>query len=190
MQPEPLKSPSGVSIIPVTVEHATALASLVRKNVEHLKVYLPAAADLSSVEAAHDHLCRAVELASKGNIFEWHLFVEETLCGSVRLKDIDSRDRKAKIGYFIDKQFAGRGIVNSAVSTVLEFCFGPLNLNRIELRCAKDNVPSKRVAEKLGFLHEGLLRQEEFLNGVFVDHHIYGLLAQDFKRNPRLPTPW
>ena len=181
MLSQPLKSASGVFIIPVAVEHANALASLVQKNIEHLQTFLPAVAELSSVEAARDHLCYTVECASNGEVFEWHLFSEGTLCGSIRLKDIDRSDRKAKIGYYIDHRFAGRGIVGSAVSAVLAFCFGPLGLNRIELRCASGNVPSKRVAEKLGFLHEGILRQEEYLNGVFVDQHIYGMLSQDFE---------
>jgi ribosomal-protein-serine acetyltransferase len=185
--PQPLQTSSGISIIPVAVEHASALASLVQKNIQHLQVFLPAVADLSSVEATRDHLRAAVERASQGEVFEWHLFVEGSLCGSVRLKDIDRSDRKAKIGYFIDYRFAGKGIVSSAVSSVLRFCFGPLNLNRVELRCATENVPSKRVAERLGFLQEGVLRQEEFLNGVFVDHHIYGMLATDY--NSRQPQP-
>lgn len=180
MQPQPLQTSSGVSIIPVAVEHAVALASLVRTNIEHLVAFLPAVANLSSVESANDHLCSAVECASKGEIFEWHLFVEGALCGSIRVKDIDRNDLKAKIGYFIDHRFAGGGIVTAAVRTVLGFCFGPLSLNRIELRCAKGNAPSMRVAEKLGFMHEGILRQEEYLNGVFVDQHVYALLKQDF----------
>jgi ribosomal-protein-serine acetyltransferase len=185
VQALPLKSISGISIIPVAVEHATALASLVQQNIEHLQAYLPAVADLSSVEAARDHLCFAAERASKAEIFEWHLFVDGTLCGSVRLKDIDKSDRKAKIGYFIGQQFTGKGIVSSAVFTVLEYCFGPLNLNRIELRCASGNEPSKRVAERLGFIQEGVLRQEEYLNGVFVDQNVYGLLSIDFEAEKR-----
>ena len=189
MLPPPLKTSSGVFIIPVAVEHAPALASLVQKNVEHLKVFLPAVAELCSLERARDHLCYAVERASVGEIFEWHLFVEDSLCGSVRLKDIDGVNRKAKIGYYIDSRFSGKGIVNSAVSTVLEFCFGALALNRIELRCAPENLPSKRVAERLGFLHEGVLRQEECLNGVFVDQHVYAMLTQDFNFGLRLPVP-
>lgn len=181
MQLQSLNTSSGVSIVPVAVEHTAALTLLVQKNIEHLQVFLPAVVELSTVERARDHLCCAVERASKGEVFEWHLFVKEALCGSIRVKAIDGSDRKAKIGYFIDHRFAGRGIITSAVASVLEFCFGPLCLNRIELRCALENVASKRVAEKLGFLHEGVLRQAEYLNGVFVDQHIYGMLRQDFE---------
>jgi ribosomal-protein-serine acetyltransferase len=181
VQVQSLSTSSGVSIVPVALEHTGALTSLVQKNIEHLQTFLPAVVELSTVERARDHLCYAVERASKGEVFEWHLFVDETLCGSIRLKDIDTSDRKAKIAYFIDHRFAGRGIVTAAVTSVLEFCFRSLGLNRIELRCAMGNAPSKRVAEKLGFVHEGTLRQDECLNGVFVDHLIYSMLKQDFE---------
>jgi ribosomal-protein-serine acetyltransferase len=181
VQSLPLRSLSGISIIPVAVEHAAAFASLIQQNTQHLQAYLPAVAHLSSIEAAENHLRLAVERASQTEIFEWHIFVGDALCGSVRLKDIDMNNRKAEIGYFIGQQFTGKGIVSAAVSTVLEFCFGPLHLNRIELRCASGNEASKRVAERLGFAHEGVLRQGEFLNGLFVDQDVYGLLATDFE---------
>lgn len=186
MQIIPLESATGVSIIPVTVHHAADLASLVTRNIEHLRTYLPAVADLSTEEAATSHLIAAEARAADGEIFEWHLFAGENLCGSIRLRDIDQGDRKAKIGYFIGSQFAGRGIVTSAVRAVLAYCFGPLGLNRIELRCAAGNERSKRVAERLGFVQEGLLRQGEYLNGVFIDQHVYGLLSADFKADDKL----
>lgn len=69
----------------------------------------------------------------------------------------------------------------SAVSTVFEFCFGPVNPNRIELRCAIGNAPSKRVAEKFGFMNERTLRQEVCMHGVFVDQHNYAMLKHDFE---------
>lgn len=176
----PLKSDTGISIVPVVVEHAEALALLVQQNAEYLFQYLPALSALSSAEVARTHLLAAVEQASTSEIFEWHIFVDDTLCGAIRLRDIDEGDRKAKIGYFIARTFSGRGIVTSAVRTVLAHCFGELKLNRIELRFAAGNEASKRVAERLGFVREGILRQEEFLNGVFVDQHVYGLLSRDF----------
>jgi ribosomal-protein-serine acetyltransferase len=61
----------------------------------------------------------------------------------------------------------------------IEYCFRQLGLNRIELKCAATNFASMRVAERLGFSREGVLRQAEFLDGAFVDHHVYGLLRSD-----------
>lgn len=180
MQLIPLKSDPGISVTPVAVQHAKALASLIQQNVEHFREYLPVLAGLSSIGAAKMHLLAAVEHASRGEIFEWHVFVDGALCGAIRLKDINGMDRNAKIGYFIAREFSGKGIATSAVRRVLAYCFEQLKLNRVELRCAAGNEPSKRVAERLGFVREGVLRQEEYLNGVFVDQHVYGLLSIDF----------
>lgn len=182
MHVQALQSDPGISLLPAAVEHAPALALLVQQNSEHLRPFLPQVVALSSLEAARDHLCSSIEYASRAEVFEWHVFLDGTLCGAIRLKDIDKSDRKAQIGYYIGQAFTGKGIVTSAVRSVLAYCFGPLNLDRIELRCAAGNLPSMRVAEKLGFVREATLREEECLDGVFVDQHVYGLLGIDFKR--------
>ena len=180
-RPTPLMTASGIVILPTATGHAEALASLVLRDREHLHTYLPLVARLSTVEAATAHLTAAAALAASAEIFEWHLFDREILCGSVRLKNIDQDDRNAEIGYFLGSQFEGRGIMTSAVHAVLTYCFSSLNLNRIALRCAAGNAPSIRLAERLGFVREGVLRKEQCLNGVFVDHYVYGLLRADFE---------
>lgn len=183
-RPAPLMTRSGIVILPSAICHAEDLASLVHRDREHLHTYLPLVASLSSVEAARAHLVATAERAARGEVFEWHLFDDGILCGSVRLKDIDQDDRKAQIGYFIGSRFAGKGIVTAAVQAVLTYCFSSLDLNRVELRCASGNVRSIRVAERLGFVREGVLRQDECLNGVFVDQYVYGLLRADFDSGP------
>lgn len=152
------------------------LAALVERNRDHLSAYLPLVASLSSPAAARVHLESAVMRASQGEALEWHVFSGGALCGAVRVKNIDADDRKAEIGYFIGGEFAGKGIVSNAVRAVLAYCFASLQLNRIELRCAATNDRSIRLAERLGFRREGLLRQGECLHGVFVDQLVYGLL--------------
>ena len=69
--------------------------------------------------------------------------------------------------------------MTACCSTIIDFCFAHLHLNRIELKCGTHNIKSKRVAEKLGFTLEGVLRQAEFLNGSFIDLNIYSLLKGD-----------
>ncbi|MDB5747395.1 MAG: hypothetical protein JWP72_2243 [Massilia sp.] len=175
-----LESGCGISIIPVAVDHAAVLAALVERNIDHLRAYLPLVASLSSPAAARAHLGAALVGAGKGEFLEWHLFSGGALCGAIRVKHIDAGNRKAEIGYFIGSEFAGKGIVSRAVRTVLAYCFQSLQLNRMELRCASANEPSMRVAERLGFTREGVLRQAEWLDGVFVDELVYGLLRAEF----------
>ncbi|MDO8039322.1 GNAT family N-acetyltransferase [Janthinobacterium sp. SUN137] len=160
-------------------EHAQALATLVAENREHLQAYLPAVVQLDSFGEAQAYLQAACARAASGEVLEWHVFSGTALCGSIRLKDIDTEDRKAKIGYYLGRQFQGRGIASAAVRAVLAHAFGALQLHRIELQCAAGNGASMALAERLGFAHEGVLRQAELLNGVFVDLHVFGLLQAD-----------
>ena len=61
-------------------------------------------------------------------------------------------------------------------------------MNRVELRCVPANLPSVRMAERLGFTREGVLRQAELLDGVFMDHAVYGLLRADFNATDSPPA--
>ncbi|WP_436567277.1 GNAT family N-acetyltransferase [Janthinobacterium sp. HLX7-2] len=175
----PSKFPD-ISIVPTMAQHAEELATLVRQNKEHLQTYLPAVVQLASLDDARAYLENASARAAHGEILEWHIFAGTALCGSIRLKDIEVADRKAKIGYYLARQCQGRGIAGASVRAVLAHAFGSLQLNRIELQCAAGNQASMALARRLGFTHEGVLRQAEWLNGEFVDLHVYALLRADF----------
>ncbi|MDB5962909.1 MAG: hypothetical protein JWP59_4203, partial [Massilia sp.] len=68
----PLRSSCGVSLEPVAVGHAPALAALLLQERAHLQRYLPALGALVSIEAARQHLAAAEERARRHEIFEWH----------------------------------------------------------------------------------------------------------------------
>jgi ribosomal-protein-serine acetyltransferase len=168
-----------IKLVPAATSHAEGLARLVRQNVAHLYAYLPAVAKVAALAEARHYLEAAVARAAEGEILEWYLFFGDELCGSIRVKDIDHHDGKAKIGYFLGYQFEGQGFMTASVRVILDYCFHTLQLNRIELCCASTNAPSMAVAARLGFTLEGTLRQDEWLNGAFVDQHVYGLLREE-----------
>jgi ribosomal-protein-serine acetyltransferase len=169
----------GIRLSPIAASDAAALACLVQQNIDHFQAFLPAVVQMSTVEEAARHLDMRIQAAAEGEMLEWHIFEHQVLCGAVRVKDIDQTDRSAALGYFIGERFQGKGIVTLSVAAVIEYCFYHLELNRIELRCAAANLASMRVADRLGFSREGVLRQAECLDGAFVDNHVYGLLRSD-----------
>jgi ribosomal-protein-serine acetyltransferase len=171
----------GIRLFAIAHSDAAALACLVQENIGHFKAFLPALVQLASEEEAAMHLDRRIKAAADGEMLEWHIFENQILCGSVRVKDINHADKSATVGYLIGERFQGKGIVTLSVGAIIKYCFDHLGLNRIELRCAATNCASMRVAARLGFSREGVLRQAEFLDGAFVDNHIYGLLRSDFE---------
>lgn len=86
--------------------------------------------------------------------------------------------RGAHIGYWIDREFAGRGITPTAVALVTDHCFS-IGLHRIEINVRPENVASRRVAEKLGFRFEGLRPSYLHIDGAWRDHVVYALTAEE-----------
>lgn len=134
---------------------------------------------LTTLEAAQAHLRHVIDARAAGELFEWHIFNGNELCGAIRLNQVEPDNRKASVAYYLGAAHQGAGLATMSVRAVIRYCFERLDLNRIELRCASENMPSQRMAKRLGFTWEGLLRQAELLDGAFVDHFVYGLLRQD-----------
>jgi ribosomal-protein-serine acetyltransferase len=166
---------------PAVAADAEALADLIQRDAGYLRRYLPAmVAALGSAEEARAHFLRAADQAARDELLEWYLFASGVLCGAVRLKNIETQDRKASVAYFVSADHQRRGIATRSVRAVLGYWFEDLKMNRVELTCAVGNGPSVRLAERLGFTREGLLRQAEWLGEGFVDHYVFGLLRAEY----------
>ncbi len=113
----------------------------------------------------------------------WGIFrmVDGILIGSITLKNIDKKAKKAEIGYIIHRKHRNKGYATEATKKVLEYSFNKLKLNRVEINYAKDNLSSKKVITKLGAKKEGILRQELFVGGKLHDHVINSILRKEYK---------
>lgn len=87
-----------------------------------------------------------------------------------------------EIGYWVRTDETGKGIATEAVARMLAIAFDELNMHRVVLRIAVDNVGSEHIATKLGFTREGLLREEVLVRGVWLDHSLWGLLEHEYRR--------
>jgi ribosomal-protein-alanine N-acetyltransferase len=89
--------------------------------------------------------------------------------------------QNATLGYWIDKDVAGRGHAARAVRLVLEYAFEHVGLHRVQPAIIPRNVASRRVAEKVGFRLEGRALRYLKINGVWEDHDIFALTAEDWR---------
>ena len=79
-----------------------------------------------------------------------------TLCGSIDM-GINAM-RTGHIGYWVARDARGRGVGTAALRRLCQYGFEDLGLERLELMTDPDNAASQRVAEKVGFRREGVLR--------------------------------
>lgn len=85
----------------------------------------------------------------------------------------------ATLGYWVDQDRAGRGIVPTAVAMATDHCFRQLGLHRMEINIRPENVASLRVVEKLGFRDEGLRPRYLHINGQWADHRSFALTEEE-----------
>ncbi|MDR3316592.1 MAG: GNAT family N-acetyltransferase [Puniceicoccales bacterium] len=113
----------------------------------------------------------------------WALVDKESgrLIGVICLT-LDSYNRKGEIGYWMAKNYWGRGLMTEATWRVAQYCFDTLKLHRLELTHMVANKASQRVSEKVGFQLEGCWREGHWKDGQFKDVKIYGMLAVDYER--------
>jgi ribosomal-protein-serine acetyltransferase len=115
------------------------------------------------------------------------IVVDGALGGTLGLHYVDWFDRSAEIGYWVAARVEGRGYVTRATRRLVEVAFEAAGLHRLVIRCAIDNARSRRVAERLGFRREGVLREAQWVGGRFLDQHLFALLRREFMPEPPRP---
>jgi len=118
--------------------------------------------------------------ARAGRMLPWALDVDGVFRGQVTVGGIAMGSlRGGYIGYWIDQEVAGRGVMTTAVAMACDYLLGECRLHRIEINIRPDNGASRRVAEKLGMRNEGIRADYLHINGQWCDHVSYVLLAGD-----------
>ena len=162
---------------------AVGVFHTVVRNLEHLKPFMHWATPEYSVESAREFIEISLSSAEARRGFSFGLFDRGEFIGSVGFVKFDWTVRKTEIGYWIDKEEEGKGIVSAACRVLIEYAFDELGMNRVEVRCSSKNERSAAIPERFGFKMEGVLRQSEFRDGRLHDFFIFGLLADEWRSN-------
>jgi RimJ/RimL family protein N-acetyltransferase len=92
------------------------------------------------------------------------------------------RQGHAEISYHLSEAYQGLGIGQAAVTLLIDHVFTETKLARLFALISVRNAPSRGLAEKLGFVHEGTLRSHFVIGRKRVDQCVYGLLRKEWKR--------
>ena len=176
-----LRAARGLELRPLNLRDSRPLFALVEANRKRLGRWLPWPEATRAVDAIRAFIKRVRAQAQTGTGLSFGLWWRNQLVGVVSLTWIDASNRSAAIGYWLAEEAEGHGLMTAAVSALLRHGFRTLKLNRIEIRAGVRNRRSRAIPERLGFRHEGTLRQAERLGDRFVDHAVYGLLRQDWE---------
>lgn len=101
--------------------------------------------------------------------------------GWCSLNGWDPDVRSAGLTYVLTRPAWGRGYATEAAGALLGWAYDTLDLNRVQAEADTRNHASRRVLEKLGFVHEGTLREDCVVDGEVSDSWVFGLLRRDWR---------
>ena len=141
------------------------------------------------MEQAQAKVAAILEERARGAVFVWAVAdaASDHVIGSIAAFSLDRAQARAEIGYSLHADWHGRGLAGEALRAVLGFLIDEVGLERIEADIDPRNAASCRLAERVGFVQEGLLRERWRVNGETCDTALYGLLAREFVREAPAP---
>ena len=111
----------------------------------------------------------------------WGVYLQNKLIGSVNISTISSRHKICEIGWGLNPKYHKQGYAYESVRAFINYIFDQYNMNRISIVIWDGNNASKKLAQKLGFVQEGIQRQARVKNDKVFDLYCYGLLREEWK---------
>ncbi|MEX2655509.1 MAG: GNAT family protein [Acidimicrobiia bacterium] len=159
----------------------------VESSLPQLSEYLPWAHAGYAKEDAAAYIRDSISSWKEGRAFDFAIRLRSHPAhhlGNISIWHVSRLGRTGEIGYWVRTDHANRGIATEATAALLDNGFMHMGLHKITLRIAEGNRSSERVAQKLGFTREGVLREELRINGMWIDHTLYSILEHEHGLRP------
>lgn len=168
-------------------EDAPLMKAAIEASVEHLKPYMPwAYNEPEEIEKKIERIRRWRSLFDRGEDFVYGIFSadESRVVGGTGLHTRVGEGAR-EIGYWIHVAEIGKGFATEISAALTRVAFEIDGVKRVEIHCDPRNLASANVARKLGYTHEGTLRQRFHFDGdTWTDAMIWTLFAEDYPASP------
>ena len=167
---------------------AVAHAEFMRRNRAHFEPWEPPRSfDLTSAEGWVPQLVSAVAAFEAGRDVRWVMLEpqQERMVGRINFTSIARGPfQSCLLGYQIDAQFEGRGLMREALEATIDYMFTTMRLHRIEANYRPENARSGALLARLGFERIGRAPGYLFIDGDWRDH------VQTQRLNPAFDPSW
>lgn len=166
---------------------APALLDLMITNRAFLKPWSPRSVDSQyTLAAVESDIAQKQQMINEDRGYGFGIFTrpEEALIGRINISQIvRGAFRNCFLGYWLDANHNGQGLMSEAVPAVVRFAFDELGLHRVEATTLTYNIGSQHVLTRAGFRHEGLALNYLQIDGRWQDHYRFAITAEEFGRH-------
>lgn len=130
-----------------------------------------------SIEEEKEFLRLNSDKRKRKSEFNFSIIYNTKHVGAIGVRVDQFRPFIGEIGYFIDENFWGKGIASYALKQLENFILSNLSLHRVEIRIAKQNKASQKIAIKCGYNKEGILKQTLLVENQWYDCYLYSKIV-------------
>ena len=181
----PLTVDENITLELTSQKFATRLFNLIGSNRQHLSEFLPWVPNMQTVENTRQYLENCELLQEEKKEVSFIILLNDDPVGRIGLHHLNLENKTGAIGYWLDKNAQGKGIITKCCIALIDYGFSEMNLNRIEIKAATKNFKSQAIPVKLNFRKEGVLKQAEFVSNEFIDLFLYSMLKEDWIREKK-----
>jgi len=147
-----------------------------RSNPEIMK-YIPREMP-KTLDDAIKHIEFMQGLLESSECINWAICLKEDnkLIGNIGYFRMQPENHRAEIGYMLDTGFHGKGIMQEALTKIINYGFETMKLHSIEAVTDPENYASWKLLEKNGFIREGHFKEDCYWQGKYLDSYVYSLL--------------
>ncbi|MER5278307.1 GNAT family protein [Streptomyces sp. NPDC002809] len=172
----------GVRLRPAALADAGSLAESLTRSRTYMRPWEPVRPDtFYTEEGQRERLAGVLADRDAGRVMPWVLCdAQDRAIGAFNLNGVVLGPfRSAALGYWVDVDFAGRGLATAAVRLICELARDELRLHRIEAGTVLENAASQRVLAKCGFEEFGLAPRYLHIDGEWRDHRLFQRILHD-----------
>lgn len=150
----------------------------VLRNQENIRKYMYT----DHVISEKEHKCWISSLKGNTNDLVMVVKIEEKFIGVAYFNNIDQRNRKADWGFYIKKEFQGKGMGSLIEYNMLDIAFEKMGLEKLNCAVLETNQSVIKLHKKFGFEPEGVLRKNILRDNSRIDVYLLGILNSEWKQ--------
>lgn len=152
------------------------LFNAVDENRDFLSPWINWVSQYNTIEDATAFIRYCSRAYQEGTGLSLGIWDNDVLVGEMSLTYIDNINDVAHIGYWLIEKAQGKGLMQDVAKKLIEYAFESLGMNRLEIRVGVDNIASIRVAERLGFEEEAVLKKAGKIRDEYFDVKVFSRL--------------
>jgi len=169
-----------ISLDQLSDKDAVEIFNAIDQQRTYLGQWLPFVAFTKKLEDTQAFISSVMKLPESEREYTFIIRENNVFAGIIGFKCTDKANRRTEIGYWLREEFQGRGIMTKCVAKLCAFAFTQLVMNRIQIKCAVGNTPSRKIPQRLNFTFEGIEREGERFNEYrYFDLEVYSKLKAD-----------